>query len=73
MSISGFVPNPENAATVVAWVQALVDKDEESTFVCLETGFDGRTMQAVREVLGKMVMEFQLWYPSMPRCPSPTF
>jgi uncharacterized hydrophobic protein (TIGR00271 family) len=51
MSIIGFAPDPETAATVVAWVQALTDKDEETTFLCLETGFDGRTRQAVREAL----------------------
>jgi hypothetical protein len=53
MSIIGFVPNPETAATVVAWVQALADQDEERTFLCFETGFDGRTAQAVREALGE--------------------
>jgi uncharacterized hydrophobic protein (TIGR00271 family) len=53
MSIIGFIPNPETAATVVAWVQSLADKDEETTFLCLETGFDGRTAQATREALGQ--------------------
>ena len=38
---------------VVAWAQTLADKDEETTFLCLETGFDGRTTQAVREALGE--------------------
>ena len=52
MSIIGFIPAPESAATVVAWVQALADKDEETRFLCLETGFGGRTGQAVREALG---------------------
>jgi hypothetical protein len=37
MSIIGFIPNPETAATVVAWVQALADEDEETTFLCFET------------------------------------
>ena len=53
MSIVGFVPNPETAATVVAWVQALADKDEGTIFLCYETGFDGRTAQAVHEALGE--------------------
>jgi len=53
MSIIGFVPNPEMAPALVAWVQALADKDEDTTFLCLETGFDGRTTQAVREALGE--------------------
>jgi threonine synthase len=53
MSIVGFVPNPETATTVVAWVQALADKDEGKTFLCYETGFEGRTAQAVHEALGK--------------------
>jgi len=53
MSLIGFVPNPEAAATVVAWVQALADQDEETKILCLETGFDGRTGQAVREALGE--------------------
>jgi threonine synthase len=52
MSIIGFIPNPETAATVVAWVQTLADEDEGTTYLCLETGFDGRTAQAVREALG---------------------
>jgi uncharacterized hydrophobic protein (TIGR00271 family) len=41
------------APALVAWVQTLVEKDEETTFLCLETGFDGRTTQAVREALGE--------------------
>ncbi len=53
MSIIGFVPNPETAATVVTWVQALADKDEETKLLCLETGFDGRTTQAARDALGE--------------------
>jgi len=53
MNIVGFVPNPETAATVVAWVQALADKDEGTNFLCLETRFDGRTAQAVHEALGE--------------------
>jgi uncharacterized hydrophobic protein (TIGR00271 family) len=53
MSILGFVPNPETAATVVAWVQTLAGKDEETKFLCRETGFDGRTAQAVHEALGE--------------------
>lgn len=51
MSIIGFVPNPETAATVVAWVQALADKDEGTIFLCHDAGFDGRTAQAVDEAL----------------------
>ena len=50
-SIIGFVPSPETAATVVAWVKGLADEGEEITLLCYETGFDGRTAQAVREVL----------------------
>ena len=53
MSIIGFVPNPETATMVVAWIQTLAEKDEETTFLCHETGFDGRTAQAVREALGE--------------------
>jgi uncharacterized hydrophobic protein (TIGR00271 family) len=53
MNIVGFVPNPETAATVVAWTQALADKDEGRIFLCYETGFDGRTAQAVHEALGE--------------------
>jgi len=53
MSIIGFVPSPETAATVVAWVKGLADEGEETTFLCYETGFDGRTAQAVREVLAE--------------------
>ncbi len=53
MSIIGFIPNPETAATVVGWVRALADKDEETIFLCLETGFHGRTAAAVHEALGE--------------------
>jgi len=53
MSVISFVPNPEMASALIAWVQALAGKDEETTFLCLETGFDGRTTQAVREALGE--------------------
>jgi len=52
MSIMGFAPSPETAAMVVAWVQALAEHDEETSFLCLECGADGRTEQAVREALG---------------------
>ncbi|MBD3857257.1 MAG: DUF389 domain-containing protein [Acidobacteria bacterium] len=41
------------APVLIAWAQTLADKDEETTFLCLETGFDGRTTQAVREALGE--------------------
>ena len=53
MGIVGFVPNPESAEMVVDWVQTLADEDEETKFLCLETGFDGRTEAAVRTALGK--------------------
>jgi uncharacterized hydrophobic protein (TIGR00271 family) len=53
MSVVGFVPNPEIAPALIAWAHTLADKDEETTFLCLETGFDGRTTQAVREALGE--------------------
>ena len=53
MNIIGFIPNPETAATVVAWVRALADNDKETTFLCYETGFHGRTAQAAREALGE--------------------
>ncbi|MGI9321588.1 MAG: DUF389 domain-containing protein, partial [Thiogranum sp.] len=51
MSVIGFVPNPEMAPALIAWVQALAGKDEETTFLCLDTRFDGGTTQAVREAL----------------------
>ena len=51
MTIMGFVPNPETAAAVVAWVRALTDKEEETQFVCLEVGFDGDTERALRAAL----------------------
>ena len=53
MSTIGFVPDPEAAAIVVAWVQTLADKDEKRTFLCLESGDGGRTAQAVRDALGE--------------------
>ncbi|MGD8286167.1 MAG: hypothetical protein PVG08_18760 [Desulfobacterales bacterium] len=53
MGIVGFVPNPESAEMVVGWVQALAEEDEETKFLCLETGFDGRTEEAVLAALGE--------------------
>ena len=53
MTIIGFVPNPQTAAMVVAWTRALANKGEEMEFLCLETGFDGRTAQAIHEALGE--------------------
>ncbi len=54
MSIIGFVPSSQMAKLVVAWVQALADEDEEMQFLCLETGFDERTAQTVRDALGEI-------------------
>jgi uncharacterized hydrophobic protein (TIGR00271 family) len=51
MSICGFVPNPDSAALIVAWVDALADDEEDRVFLCLESGRDGSTAQAVREAL----------------------
>lgn len=53
MGIVGFVPNPESAEMVVGWVQTIADEDEETKFLCLETGFDGRTEEAVLAALGE--------------------
>jgi uncharacterized hydrophobic protein (TIGR00271 family) len=51
MSISGFVPDHETAATVVAWVQALAEPDEAKTFLCLESEHGEHTRESVRETL----------------------
>jgi uncharacterized hydrophobic protein (TIGR00271 family) len=51
--IIGFIPSPDTAATVVAWVQALADEGEETIFLCYETGFDGGTERAVRQALAE--------------------
>ena len=53
MSICGFVASPDAAAMVVAWTDAAADADERRTFLCLETGPDGETSRAVRELLAK--------------------
>jgi len=53
MSIIGFIPDPEQAAKVVSWAQALAETDEGMEFLCYEIGFDGRTEQAVRVALEK--------------------
>ena len=52
-NIVGFIPNPETAATVVAWVEAFAEEGEGKILLCYETGFDGRTEEAVREALAK--------------------
>ena len=53
MSIIGFIPDPEQAAKVVSWAQALAESDEAMEFLCYEIGFDGQTEQAVRLALEK--------------------
>ena len=53
MSIIGFVPHAQAAATVVAWVVALRGSEDEVQFLCLETGPEDLTVQAVREALGE--------------------
>ena len=53
MSIIGFVPHPETAVTVIDWVRTLAEKDEETKFLCLESGTEGHTSHAVRESLGE--------------------
>jgi uncharacterized hydrophobic protein (TIGR00271 family) len=53
MSVIGFVPGPDAAATVVGWTRALAGDDDEIELLCLETRFGGRTEQAVREALGE--------------------
>jgi len=52
MSIIGFIPDPESAATVVAWTRALTAGDDETEFLCLEAGHGDRTETAVRAALG---------------------
>ncbi len=51
MSIIGFVPSPETAATVVAWTRALAGEREEIVFLCLGLGSDGRAEAAARAAL----------------------
>jgi len=53
MGVIGFVPDPEQASKVVAWVKALAEGDEEIEFLCFEVGFNGQTERAVRWELGK--------------------
>ena len=59
MGVVGFVPNPETAAMVVAWVQALAREEESTSFLCLETEFDGRTTQQFARHWAKRAMTFR--------------
>ncbi|MCD4737093.1 MAG: TIGR00341 family protein [Bacteroidales bacterium] len=51
MKITGFIPHPEIAATVVAWTFSLADADDEIEFLCYEKRFSEQTQLATKELL----------------------
>ena len=51
MKITGFIPYPEMAATVVAWTFSLADADDEIEFLCYEKRFSEQTQIAAKELL----------------------
>lgn len=51
MKITGFIPNPEMAATVVAWTFSLADTTDEIEFLCYEKKFSKQTQLATKELL----------------------
>ena len=57
MKITGFIPHPEMAATVVAWTFSLADTDDEIEFICYEKRFSEQTQLAAKELLKKSEKE----------------
>ena len=51
IKITGFIPNPEMAATVVAWTFSLAGPDDEIEFLCYEKKISEQTQLAVKELL----------------------
>jgi uncharacterized hydrophobic protein (TIGR00271 family) len=52
MSVIGFVPDPESAATVVSWTQALSGAEATVEFLCWDRWGESATWDAVRAALG---------------------
>ena len=53
MVITGFIPDPDAAATVVSWTIALARPDDELIFLCYETGFSDQTQRAAKMALSE--------------------
>jgi uncharacterized hydrophobic protein (TIGR00271 family) len=51
MKITGFIPNPEMASTVVSWTLSLSGPDDKIEFFCYETRFSEQTQLATKELL----------------------
>lgn len=51
IKITGFIPNPEMAATVVAWTFSLAGPDDEIEFLCYEKKISEQTQLSVKELL----------------------
>lgn len=53
MVITGFIPDPDTAATVVSWTIALARPEDELNFLCYETGFSDQTQRAAKMALSE--------------------
>ena len=51
IKITGFIPNPEMAAAVVAWTFSLAGPDDEIEFLCYEKKISEQTQLSVKELL----------------------
>jgi uncharacterized hydrophobic protein (TIGR00271 family) len=60
MKITGFIPHPEMAATVVAWTFSLADTEDEIEFLCYEKRFSEQTQLAAKEILKESEKEISL-------------
>ncbi len=60
MKITGFIPSPEMAATVVPWTISFKNPDDELEFLCYETSFGEQTQLAVKKELKKLKKEISL-------------
>jgi len=60
MKITGFIPNPETAATVVAWTFSFADPDDKIEFLCYDTRFGEQTQLATKELLKESEREISV-------------
>lgn len=60
MKITGFIPSPETAKTVVTWTLAFRSDEDEIEFLCYESWFGSKTQQAAKEVLNKLNQDASL-------------
>ncbi len=60
MKITGFIPNSEMAAEVVAWTLSFADPEDKIDFICCETRFGEQTQLATKELLKEFEREISV-------------